>query len=178
MGLRSLTFAVAMSLPFAVQADPAKPVDPIRPTAGPAVAPLHLQLGTKTEGRAVGASPAYRPSTGEATAKAANVGHPHHTTLARFKPGQACDHGGQVDGLARSWKTNLKWDAIVVDGYGAKSQQGADQIRACLVHHGVPADYVVASGHAADETRGATIEVSVTTCDGVTIPCRAQPAPK
>jgi outer membrane protein OmpA-like peptidoglycan-associated protein len=115
-------------------------------------------------------------------ARMVRAGHPHRATLATFDPNQlraGSAVGKHVDEVARTWKTNLKWDAITVDGYAANvklGQRNADEVRAYLVRHGVPADYVIAVGHG-DTQASAKIDVSVATCDDVTIACR-KPAAK
>lgn len=110
-------------------------------------------------------------------------GHSHRATLATFELAQlraGSAVGKQVDDVARSWKTNLKWDAITVEGSAANvklAQHNADEVRAYLVRHGVPGDYVVTVARAEDApATAAKIQVSVATCDDVTIACR-KPAP-
>jgi len=151
----------------------------------------HLE-STFAGGEALGQKPAeYRPvrgsmsPTGVGAMTRPNVGHPHRAKLVSFEPDQL--RGGsrisnQVDALVRSWKTAPKWDAITVDGYAAArgrseaenlklGQRNADEVRAYLVRHGVPGEFVIAVGHASGVT-GAKIEISGATCDGVTLVCR------
>jgi outer membrane protein OmpA-like peptidoglycan-associated protein len=119
--------------------------------------------------------------------RAASIGHPHRVKIVSFEPGvlrAGSGTGKQVDELVRSWKSNLKWHAITVDGYVTNAgsdaepakagQRAADEVRAYLVRRGIPPDLVTAIGHAAGNpaTPAAKIEITVTTCDDVTIACR------
>jgi outer membrane protein OmpA-like peptidoglycan-associated protein len=100
--------------------------------------------------------------------------------IASFEP----DQRGKLDDIARLWKTNPKWDAITIDGYAAahgrpepetvqQAQRSAESARTYLVRHGVPAESVIVIGHVASGSAHATrIDLSVTTCDDVTIACR------
>jgi outer membrane protein OmpA-like peptidoglycan-associated protein len=129
-------------------------------------------------------SSAYQAGRGGAT-RAASVGHPHRVKLVSCDPGQL----NKVDEVVRAWNSDRKWDAITVDGYADArgrsaadtlklAQRTAETIRAYLVRHGVPAEVVIATGHAADPVgaHATKIDITVTTCDGLAIACRARPA--
>jgi outer membrane protein OmpA-like peptidoglycan-associated protein len=144
-------------LPGARAADAPKLADGQRVADAPTI-------GSKfTKVESLGPRPAFQPAptaTGSAT-RVGSVGHPHRAKLLSFEPGQlraGSGIGAQVDDLVRSWKTNLKWDAITIDGYAAArghseaenvqlAQRSADDVRAYLVRHGVPAELVIAVGH-------------------------------
>jgi outer membrane protein OmpA-like peptidoglycan-associated protein len=127
------------------------------------------------------------PVGGAGASRAASVGHPHRVKFAAFEaaPLRASSSARkQIDELVRSWKNNLKWHAITIDGYAAASggdteyskagQRDAEEVRAYLVRRGIPSDLVIAVGHAAGKPAAPTtkIEITVTTCDDVTIACR------
>jgi outer membrane protein OmpA-like peptidoglycan-associated protein len=199
MVFKSVVVAMLL-LPVGVRAEPDKQsevrssrVAPVKLGDGKNVAaPPAIESTHKVE--ALGPRPAFQPANVGSAPKVARLGHPHRAKLASFdpallKPGTAA--GKQVDELARSYKTNLKWDAFTVDAYAAAlpgrsdadtlklAQKSADDVRAYLVKHGVPADNVVALGHSSNPSgaTAANIDVSVTTCDDVTIACRtAEPA--
>lgn len=144
-----------------------------------AVAPSpQIRLGSKSEASEQTPSH-FRPAAPTTEKRASSLRPQHRTKLAAF---EVTKSAGQVDDLARAWKRHPSWDAITIDGYAVSpglGQRGADQVRAALAQHGVPAELVIAVGHI-DETAGAatTVEVSVTTCDGVTIQCRQHAAEK
>jgi outer membrane protein OmpA-like peptidoglycan-associated protein len=114
--------------------------------------------------------------------RAATVGHPHRVKIASFEARAGSTTGRQLDELARSWKTNVKWHELTVNGYAAADgadtekagQRSADEVRAYLVRRGIPADLVRAIGHASERpgASAARIEITVTTCDDIAIACR------
>ena len=142
---------------------------------------------------AKGARSAYQPApTGTGSPRGARMDRPHRARLAAFDPGQlrsGTAASAQTNEIARSWKSNLKWDMITIDSYATikgrsepdaqkLAQRNADNVRAYLVRQGVPADYLVAVGHADASAPSAKVELSVTTCDDVTIACRKPVAAK
>ncbi len=192
-GAKTRAPTLAYAAPAKAESPGARPAGPEAPKlAVPGVvAPPKIYRGDKSETTgALQPKPApYQPARSGAGAmmRTASVGHAHRAMLVSYDPARAA-MSDQVDNIVRSWKANLKWNEIAVDGYAAGKrstaenrklgQQRADQVRAYLIHRGVPGELVIAVGHA-DEPAQATrakIEISVTTCDGVTIPCR-QPSP-
>lgn len=195
MAFKSVVVAILV-LPFAVHAEPDRSsrVAPVKlGDRQNVVAPPAIE-STSPKVETLGPRPAFQPAAVTGAPKISRFGHPHRAQLASFDPAQlklGTPAGKQVDELARSYKTNLKWDAFTIDAYAAAvpgrseadtlklAQKAADDARAYLVKHGVPAENVVAIGHASNPT-GATaakIDISVTTCDDVTIACRtAEPA--
>ena len=172
MALASRFIVLAsVAIPFQLAADPL----PRLGASSHTVAPPDLRVGAKSEATA----PPQRAAlpTSDVNTRKVSVRHPHRTKLAAFEPGAAREHA-KLDDIARSWKSNTTWDAITIDSYVAPraasdAQRTADQVRSYLVQHGVPAGFVVVVGHAADPSRpAASIEISVTTCDDVTIVCR------
>lgn len=136
---------------------------------------------------AKGTRSAYQPVTdGSEKVRGARMGKPRRVQLTAFDPGQlraGTTATAQADEIARSWKSNLQWNAITVDSYAMMqgrseaethklAQRNADRVRAYLVRRGVPGEYVIATGHVDASTPGAKVELSVMTCDDVTIPCR------
>jgi hypothetical protein len=185
---KCLVITAMLALPLAASAEPAK----TDTTTQLAVASSRIAVPTEsskiTNVEATNQRSTFQPTVA-ATRTRGGVGHPHRATLVSFE-GQlrgGSTSAGQVDELAKTWKTNLTWDAITIDSYAAgkseadntkAAQRNADDVRAYLVKHGVPADHVIAIGHSGD--KGAKVDLSVTTCDDVTIACRkpaAAPAP-
>lgn len=136
---------------------------------------------------AKGARSAYQPvPMGADRVRGARLGKPRRVQLAAFDPAQlraGTAATTQTDEIVRSWKSNLTWNTITIEGYATPkghseaeaqklAQRSADQVRAYLVRRGVPAEYVVAVGHVEASAPGAKVELSVTTCDGATIACR------
>lgn len=134
---------------------------------------------------------AYQPvGDGSKSVRSARVVRVRRAQVASFDP-RALRNGTaatmQADEVARSWKSNLRWDVITVDSYATAkgrsetdaqklAQRNADKVRAHLVRQGVPGEYVIAIGHGVASAPGAKVELSVTTCDDVSIACR-KPAP-
>lgn len=178
---------------------------PTRTTENLRVAePRHLAPGSTSGGKlekleklekldAKTSRSAYQPApVGSSKAVGARIGRLRRAQLATFDPRQlraGTAAGTQADEVVRSWKSNLSWDVITVDGYTSLkgrddaatqklAQRSAEDVRAYLVRRGVPRDYVVAIGHAETTTPGAKVEISVSTCDDVTIACRKPAATK
>lgn len=136
---------------------------------------------------AKGARSAFQPvSNGANKMRGARVGRSRRVPLATFDPGQlrgGTKAGTQADDIARSWKSNLAWDAITIDSYATMKGRSeadtqklalrdAERVRTYLVRRGIPSEYVLVVGHAEPNAPGANVEVSVVTCDDVTITCR------
>lgn len=166
--------------------------------------PRHLTAGAGSDNKiekieksdraeAKGSRSAYQPVPVDSNKPlGARMGRVRRAQLAAFDPRQlrsGTTASTQADEVARTWKSNLSWDVITVDSYASVkgrseadmqklAQRSADDVRTYLVRRGVPGDYVVAIGHASTTAPGAKVEISVSTCDDVTIACRKAPATK
>lgn len=87
-----------------------------------------------------------------------------HLTLERvvtFDPGRIRVYSAgreTIQSIAQSWKDNARWVVITVNGYAENlelSQRRAEKIRGYLIRYGVPAAFVVATGHGAGTDDGA-----------------------
>lgn len=140
---------------------------------------------------AKGSRSAFQPvPDGADRMRGVRLGKPRRVQLATFDPSQlraGTAATTQTDDIAKSWKSNLKWSAITVESYAMikgrseadmqkLAQRNAEHVRAYLMRRGIPGEYVLAIGHADASAASAKVELTVTTCDDVTIACR-KPTP-
>lgn len=88
-----------------------------------------------------------------------------------FAPGRVRVYSrsrAKVEALAHTWKQHTSWALITVHGYAGGTdtdlaQRRADKIRGYLIRYGVPAELVIAEGHASPSA-AATTELSIERC--------------
>jgi outer membrane protein OmpA-like peptidoglycan-associated protein len=95
--------------------------------------------------------------------------------VVEFEPGRVRVYSKsreKIQAIAETWKWRANWSVITVDGYGASAQgddvdlgqRRAEKIRAYFIRYGVPAEDVVAVGHADEPGTAATVGLSIDLC--------------
>ena len=109
------------------------------------------------------------------------TGTPQAVVMKRvidFQPGRLRVYSQsreKIQRIAETWKKRSDWSVITVYGYGGASkgvhsgpgtlgQKRADKIRGYFIRYGVPAEDVVAVGHADEPGRAATVGLSIDVC--------------
>lgn len=92
-----------------------------------------------------------------------------------FEPGRVRVYSKsreKIQAIAETWKWRTSWSVITVHGYGASTQANdvalgqrrAEKIRDYFIRYGVPAEDVVAVGHADEPGEAATIGLTIDLC--------------
>lgn len=92
-----------------------------------------------------------------------------------FEPGRVRVYSKsreKIQAIAETWKWRTSWSVITVHGYGASAQANdvtlgqrrAEKIRDYFIRYGVPAEDVVAVGHADEPGTAATVGLSIDLC--------------
>jgi len=90
-----------------------------------------------------------------------------------FEPGRVRVYSNsreKIQAIAETWKKRTDWSVITVNGYGMEAADGAlgqrraEKIRSYFIRYGVPAEDVVAVGHAYEPGTAATVGLSIDLC--------------